>query len=58
LSLQHRQHQQQQQLLFLRSTMNQSDNYLPILAAVLFDLVVFACCPFTRTSIRPVDAGI
>jgi hypothetical protein len=45
-----------------RSTRNQCGNYGPILATVplyrILQFVVFVWCPFTRTFIRPVDAGI
>jgi hypothetical protein len=45
-----------------RSTWNQRGNCNPILATVrlyrILQLDAFVFCPFTRTSIRPVDTGI
>jgi hypothetical protein len=48
--------------LVTRSTKNQRGNRTPILATVrlyrVLQLAVFVFCPFTRTSIRPVDVRI
>jgi hypothetical protein len=45
----------------LRSSLDQRDNYNPILATMQFyrflQLAVFVCCPFTRTCRYRVDAG-
>jgi hypothetical protein len=48
--------------LISRSTRNQHGNGTPILATMrlyrLLQLAIFVFCPFTRTFIHPVDAGI
>jgi hypothetical protein len=48
--------------LFFRSTRNQCGYCTPILATVrlyrILQLAVFYSCPYTITSIRPVDVGI
>jgi hypothetical protein len=48
--------------LVLCSTRNQRCNCTPIIATVrvyrILQLAIFDSCPFTRTYIRPADAGI